>query len=254
MLEVIADGGARVGQPFLLAKVRVELIELPHLALGSPTQVAVPRLSEIGARTRLEPARTVETPGHLVRERLDAGKAARAGRSDGLFVQSFGVQFPSVETGDLCADQRRTAREILGAIRGPFEKSLVMGGDSREQVPSLVLACRTRSSRPGQRTIEVIFGLQEVSAGRPEKSLCLRRHGCGAIVLGRVDISLQFADPVPARGAREPRVILQMLLEVVLVELFTAKGPEHGCQPPQRPDQTELPGHEIKQHTDALLA
>ena len=50
---------------------------------------------------------------------------------------------------------------------------------------------------------------------------------------------------------REPRVILQMLLQVVLVELFTAEGPEHGCQPPQRPNQTELAGHEIERHTDA---
>src|SRR4030095_17269768 len=37
-----------------------------------------------------------------------------------------------------------------------------------------------------------------------------------------------------------------MLLEAVLVHLLAAKGPKHWRQAPQRPNQTELPRHQIE--------
>ena len=68
-------------------------------------------------------------------------------------------------------------------------------------------------------------------------------------MLGRVDIRLQFEDPIPdgvSARARPQLRTLQIVLEVVLVDLLTAKRSEDGSTP-QRPDETELPRHEIEQ-------
>ena len=152
------------------------------------------------ARTRLEAARTVETSGQLVRKRFDVDEAVRAGRSDRLFVQTLGVQFPPIQTRDLRAHQSRTALEIVGAVAGPFEKSLVMAGTSASNARRL-RSCRIGGGGPGQRAVKVVFRLQELGAGQPQKSFRLGRHGYGEIVLAGVDIRLQLADQ-PACAAR----------------------------------------------------
>ena len=70
----------------------MELFELPHLAISSPAQVAVPRVPQIGMGDRLEAARCVEAGSQFIGERLIVNKAVGAGRADGLFVEALGIE------------------------------------------------------------------------------------------------------------------------------------------------------------------
>ena len=81
-----------------------------------------------------------------------------------MFVQTLRVEFAPVETGDLRADQGGAAFEIVRAVAGPFEKSLVMPGHLREKLVSLLLGCRIGDRGPGQRRVKVIFRFEEVGA------------------------------------------------------------------------------------------
>ena len=156
----------------------------------------------------------------------------------------------TVLIGDFRADEGRTAFEIFKAVRRPFEQSLVATGGICEQLLTFFGDRRIGSGGSGQRTIKVIFRLQELGGDGPQQSLHLFRQGRCATMLGRVDIRLQFEDPIPDRvnaRARAQLGTLQIVLEVVLVDLLTAKRSEDGGQPPQRPDETELPRHEIEQ-------
>ena len=227
------------------------LIELPHLAVGSPTQIAVPGLFEVRA------SHSSRSRAHRRNVRPARSQALRCGRSRStradLIACSYRCSASSSRPSrrmQLRADQRRTAVEIFRAVRRPFEKSLVTTGGIREQLLTFFGDRRIGSGDPGQRTIELILRLHELSGDHPGKSLRLFRQRCGATMLGRVDIRLQFEDQIPdgvSARARPQLRTLQIVLEVVLVDLLTAKRSEDGGQPPQRPDETELPRHEIEQ-------
>ena len=113
------DRARRPGRWLFLPEVRIELIELPHLPIGSPTQVAVAGVAQIHIRDLLEPTRRVEARGEFVGERLVVNKAVGAGRADGLFVEALGLELAALRARDLRADQRGAVLEILRAIRRP---------------------------------------------------------------------------------------------------------------------------------------
>src|SRR5580658_5629356 len=99
--------------------MRMKLLELPHLAIGSPPQIAVAGVLQIHAGDLLESARGIEAGSEFVGERLIVNKTVVARRADGLFVEALGIELPAVETSDFGGDQRRTVREILGAVLRP---------------------------------------------------------------------------------------------------------------------------------------
>src|ERR1700730_14380231 len=72
--------------------MRIELLELPNLSVGSPAQVAIPRVPQIGRRDLLETARRVEASGKLVGNRLVVYEAVFVRGADGLLVQFLSVQ------------------------------------------------------------------------------------------------------------------------------------------------------------------
>jgi hypothetical protein len=84
--------------------VRIELLELPRLAIGGPAQIAFVRLPPINTREILETARRVEARGQFVGERLVVNKCVSAGRADRLLVEVHGVERAAFEAGDLGAD------------------------------------------------------------------------------------------------------------------------------------------------------
>jgi hypothetical protein len=63
----------------VLSQVRIQLIELSHLATGSPTQVMIARLAQVEMRDVLEATSHVEARGELVRKRLIVDKAVCSG-------------------------------------------------------------------------------------------------------------------------------------------------------------------------------
>src|SRR5215831_18812159 len=70
---------------------RIELIELPHLSVGSPSKIALPRVSEVEMRNLLEAARRIKAGGQLVGERLVMNKAVCACRRDGALVKAHSI-------------------------------------------------------------------------------------------------------------------------------------------------------------------
>src|SRR5271168_1702429 len=74
-----------------IAEMRIKLFELPDLAIGSPTQIAITGVLQIHTGDLLESTRRVEAGGEFVGECLMVNKAVGAGRADGLFVEAHRV-------------------------------------------------------------------------------------------------------------------------------------------------------------------
>ena len=127
------------GARLFLPEVWIHLVELPHLAVGAPTQIAVAGVLQIHTGDLLESTRRVEARGEFVGERLVVNKAVGPGRADGLFVKTLGVELAAFDAGNLRADQRGTVFEILRAIRRP-ELELRCG--ARPQPPGAAAARR----------------------------------------------------------------------------------------------------------------
>src|SRR5262249_19732364 len=95
----------------------MELIELPHLSVGAPSQIAPPCVSQVEMGDLLEAARRIQAGGQLVGECLVVDKAVCACRPDGALVQVHGLKRASLDTGNLGSDQRCTILEVLRTIR-----------------------------------------------------------------------------------------------------------------------------------------
>src|ERR1700733_4699154 len=112
--------------------MRMKLFELPNLAFGSPTQIAVAGVLQIRAGNLFEAMRRVEAGSQFIGERLVVNKAVRAGRTDGLFVEAHPVKIASILAGNLGAHQRGAVLEIVRAIRRPYLELLIMCRKSLE--------------------------------------------------------------------------------------------------------------------------
>src|SRR6516162_1304928 len=110
----------------VLPQMRIELIKLPHLSVGAPSQVAVAGVTQIGVCDLGEITCSVEAGGKLVGKRFVLDETACACRRDGTLVQVHGVKRPSLNAGDLGSDQRGTIVEILWTIRRPGPKLSLM--------------------------------------------------------------------------------------------------------------------------------
>src|SRR5262245_61824885 len=96
----------------------MQAIELPHLSVGAPSQIALSCLSQVEMRDLLEAARRVKAGSHLVGERFVVNEDVCACRHDGALVQVHGVERASLDTGNLSPDQRCTILEVLRTSRG----------------------------------------------------------------------------------------------------------------------------------------
>ena len=119
MFDRRRDRARRAGRGLFRPKARVHLLELPHLSVGSPTQVAVASLPQVQMCNVLESTRRVEPRGELVGKRLIVNKAVCLGRVDGLLVQLFGIKHAAFDAGDLGADQCGAVFEVLRAVLRP---------------------------------------------------------------------------------------------------------------------------------------
>src|SRR4029077_9385909 len=95
------------------------LIELPHLTIGPPTEVAVPGILQICMRDLLETTCRIEVRGEFVGNRLIVDKAVFVRRPDGLFVKVLGLELASLDACYLRAYQRGAVFEILRAVPRP---------------------------------------------------------------------------------------------------------------------------------------
>src|SRR5712675_2282775 len=120
MLDRRADRAARRGHSLSsFLEVRIRLVKLAHLAISSPTQVAVPGVSQVELRDLLEAPCRVEARSEFIGQRLIVEKTVGAGRTDGLFVKAHRLNLAAFNARDLGGYERRTTLEIFRAMRCP---------------------------------------------------------------------------------------------------------------------------------------
>ena len=171
MFDRCFDGARWTRRALLLPQPRMELIELPHLAVGAPTQIAGPGLAQISVCDRLETARGVEASRQLVGERLIVDKAVRACRHDGALVEVHGLERTPLDTGNLSANQRRTILEVLRTILREGAKLLLVLSNCFSVLGVRVGAQGLASCGAAQAGIEMAFRLLQ---GKERQ----RRRGC----------------------------------------------------------------------------
>src|SRR5262245_52978737 len=105
----------------------MELIELLHLSVRSPSEVTPACVSQVEMGDLLEAARSVKAGSQLIGQRLVVYKAVCACRADRTLVQVHGTGRASCDTGNLGSDRRCTIVEVLRTIpRQAPELSLVL--------------------------------------------------------------------------------------------------------------------------------
>src|SRR5712664_1818806 len=157
LLDGRANGGGGRCRDWCVAEMRMKLFELPHLAIGSPTQIAVAGVLKIHTGDLLEATRRIEAGSKFIGERLVVNKAVCAGRPDGLFVEALGIELPALDPRDLGADQCGAVLEILRAICRPDLELSVVCDQSLDMLPSLAGRCGLAGCRPGECTVEVVL-------------------------------------------------------------------------------------------------
>src|SRR6185437_5157091 len=141
--------------------MRIQLFELPHFASGSPTQIAVPSVAQIGVPDLLETACQVKAPGELVSERFVMDEIICLRRADRLLVEMLCLYLVVFDPCDLCAYQGRTVFKVFRAIFCPDLKLLVVLGKGIQERSPILGSSRVPGCRSGQGTVELIFCLLE---------------------------------------------------------------------------------------------
>src|SRR5215472_13575972 len=128
MLDWRFDRARWPRRALILAQPRIQLIELPYLSVGAPSQIAPPRVSQVEMCDFVEATRGVKAGAQLVCERLILDEAVCACRRDGALVQVHGLERASLDAGNLSAHKGDAILEVFPAVLRPYGKlSLVSG-------------------------------------------------------------------------------------------------------------------------------
>src|SRR5215475_13123521 len=177
----------------------MELIELPHLSVGSPSKVAPPCVPQVEMRELFGASRLVKAGSQFVGERLVMDKSVCACRRDGALVEVHGLERASLDTGNLGPDQCGAILEVLRTIRRPGPK-LSLVPTKRFAMPGIrVRADRLAACSASQCGIEVILLLlQHEERQRAGHSVpCLHFIGgvdCRHVIAGE-ETRLELSDP-----------------------------------------------------------
>src|SRR3984893_18358556 len=120
MFHARPDRARWSGRWLVLPELRIHPIELPHLAIGSPPQVAVPGVSQVEMRYFIEATGRVEARSKFVGEALVLDKPILARCSDRLLVQPHGIKVPAIEASKLCRHQCVLIPESRWVVFGPL--------------------------------------------------------------------------------------------------------------------------------------
>src|SRR6516162_6530867 len=156
------DHARRARRMLVLPQPRMQLVELPHLSVGSPSQIAAPCVFQVEMRNVLETAHRVKAGRKLVGERLNVHEVVRARRTDRPFIEALCVDLPIFDSGYLGADDCGAAFKILRAVSYPFHELSVAGTQCRDVLLEIIRRCAVAGRSMALRTIEVSFrGLEK---------------------------------------------------------------------------------------------
>ena len=247
----VADRARRAGHGLFRPEVRIHLLELPHLAVGAPAQIAVAGVPQIEIRDLVETARPVEVGSAFVGERLIVDKAVVARRADGLFVESLGIELATFDARNLGADQRGAVLEILRAILRPDLKLPVMRGESVDVSPlarrrtsqAAAATVRRRSDIPPPQTVRTIVQSSRCAFDAASMRLHSRRRRT----------RLQFADPIPTLGDRQDRVARTNGVRSETRRTARRQASRIRSQAAQRRIERELRGDDVNDQAEPRL-
>src|SRR3984957_5564991 len=94
-------------------------VHLTNLAIGTPTNVAGPRILQIRITNGLKPSICVKSCSQLVRQAFVLDETVLLRRADRLFVEALGIQFSAFQARNLGAHERHSGEEICRAIFCP---------------------------------------------------------------------------------------------------------------------------------------
>src|SRR5262249_6392626 len=120
---------------------RMELIELPHLSICSPSQVGVSCILQVEMRKLLEATNGVKAGRQLIGEAFNVHESVGARRTDRLFVEALRVEFPIFDPSYLGADDCGAAFKILRAVFHPFRELSVAGTQCRDVLLEVIRRC-----------------------------------------------------------------------------------------------------------------
>ncbi len=118
---------SRLRRREFLPQLRVQLIELPHFAISTPTEIAVPCVPQVVKRESLESTSRVKSRSHFSGGTLVVNKTVLAGRVDGLFVQTHRLKVAMFNPGELGAHKRKLVAERRRTILRPLPELRDMG-------------------------------------------------------------------------------------------------------------------------------
>src|ERR1700748_2753483 len=144
------------------------LVELSDFRPGSPADIAVAALVQIGICNLLEAPKPVVPSCQFVGEGLVLEEVALRRRPDCLLVQRHSIDIPPFKARPFRRDQRVLMSEGRRAARGPTPK--------RPQMLDKILAKfrsplrrRSRKDRSdGKRMVKAVIHRLKVETGRPE--------------------------------------------------------------------------------------
>src|SRR4051794_32411314 len=136
----------------------MEFVELPHLSIGSPSDVATMGVSQIDIRNLFEATCPVKARGKLIRKCFIMHKSVRSRRFYGAFIQVFCIEMATVDTRDLSVHEGKTILVVFWTIPCPNFKLLTMGEQNLSICASLVCRRDIPGCRAAERAIEVILG------------------------------------------------------------------------------------------------
>ena len=135
-------------------EVWIQLLELANLAFSAPTEVAVPRIPQVGRRNLLEAARRVKASGPLVGDRLIVDKAVGVRRTHGFLIEVLSFEHAAFNPGDFRTNDRCAVLEGHRVVLGPHLELLVVTGQSLEVLPPLVARGEVTGCSMRERTIK----------------------------------------------------------------------------------------------------
>ena len=249
MLNRRPDRGRRAGNSLVLPEVRMKLLELPHLAVGSPAKIPVAGVAQIEMRDLLKATRGVEARGQFIGERLILHEGIVARRADCLLIETLGVKFPAFEVGNLRVDQCDAILEVLGAIVRPDLELLLMCSHRLQVLLPVVGRSGPADCRVAERRAEVIFNRLRVRE-RPQQGVRAPGGIESRLDIARHETRLQLPDPIIGRGPRQGSASGQLVLKLPLIELSIVKSTEGRRQAAESPNQPELRGDEIDEEPE----
>src|SRR6516225_9463221 len=247
------DRACWTGRVLALPQPRMELLELPHLSVGSPSEIALPRVSQVEMRDLLEAAGRVKARGQLVGERLVMDKAVCARRRDGVLIKLHGLQRASLDTGNLGANQRGAVLKVLRTMRRKVPKLSCVPSKRVYMLGVWVGAYGVAACGASQRGIEMIFRLfehKERQRRRPRiPILDLLRCVDRRCVIAGEEPGLELSEPVVAFQKGVGGVTRRALFEGALCEPTIVEGAELRSPSTQRPDERERRRNSVEEES-----